>query len=176
MNIFVLDENPKIAAQMMNDKHVVKMPLESLQMISTCMTLRGFNGPYRKSFAYHPCTIWARQTSENLVWLIEHFKALCEEYTLRYNKVHKCQKTFEQSEDEVKKLIEYLPKDGLTPFAIAISPDMFCRRVEGFDSLPAVDKYRLYYLHDKKHIADWKTKPPQWWTDFYKMEEEYGLQ
>jgi hypothetical protein len=29
MNIFVLDENPQIAAQMHNDKHVVKMILET---------------------------------------------------------------------------------------------------------------------------------------------------
>ena len=33
MNIFVLDENPQIAAQMHNDKHVVKMILETAQLL-----------------------------------------------------------------------------------------------------------------------------------------------
>ena len=35
MNIFYLDRDPKIAAQMMCDKHVVKMILESAQILST---------------------------------------------------------------------------------------------------------------------------------------------
>ena len=35
MNIFVLDDQPEIAAQMMCDKHVVKMILESCQLMST---------------------------------------------------------------------------------------------------------------------------------------------
>ena len=35
MNIFYLDRDPVIAAQMMCDKHVVKMILESAQMLST---------------------------------------------------------------------------------------------------------------------------------------------
>ena len=163
MNIFVLDENPKLAAQMMNDKHIVKMPLESLQMISACMTLRNFNGPYRMSHSFHPCTIWAGKSKQNLMWLIDHFKALCEEYTIRYDRTHKCQLTFEKVEEEVNKLIDYLPDTQLTPFAIAIAPNMLCRQIEDFDNLSTVEKYRLYYLHDKKHIANWKTKRPEWW-------------
>ena len=35
MNIFVLDENPVIAAKMACDKHIVKMILESAQMLCT---------------------------------------------------------------------------------------------------------------------------------------------
>ena len=35
MNIFYLDKNPKIAAQMHCDKHVVKMVLEYAQILST---------------------------------------------------------------------------------------------------------------------------------------------
>ena len=35
MNIFVLDRNPVIAAQMQCDKHIVKMIVESGQMLST---------------------------------------------------------------------------------------------------------------------------------------------
>ena len=35
MNIFVLDKNPRIAAEMHCDKHCVKMILETAQMLST---------------------------------------------------------------------------------------------------------------------------------------------
>ena len=35
MNIFYLDRNPKQAAEWMIDKHIVKMPTESAQMLST---------------------------------------------------------------------------------------------------------------------------------------------
>ena len=35
MNIFILDNDPVIAAQMQCDKHVVKMIVESAQMLST---------------------------------------------------------------------------------------------------------------------------------------------
>ena len=39
MNIFVLDKNPTIAAQMLCDKHVPKMIVESAQMLSTAHRL-----------------------------------------------------------------------------------------------------------------------------------------
>ena len=71
MNIFYLDKDPVKAAEYSCDKHVVKMPVESLQMISTCFHFRGFNAPYRMSFAYHPCTIWARESSQNMEWLVD---------------------------------------------------------------------------------------------------------
>ena len=34
MNIFVTDPSPTISAQCLPDKHVVKMPLETCQMLS----------------------------------------------------------------------------------------------------------------------------------------------
>ena len=42
MNIFVLDRNPTIAAQMACDKHVVKMILETAQMLCTVARNNGF--------------------------------------------------------------------------------------------------------------------------------------
>ena len=34
MNIFVTDPNPRICAQVLPDKHIVKMPLECCQMLA----------------------------------------------------------------------------------------------------------------------------------------------
>lgn len=176
MNIFILDKNPRTAATMMIDKHVIKMPLESLQMISTNLDYLGFNSPYRPVMLLHPCTLWAKRSKQNMQWLVEHFKSLCIEYTLRYDKIHKCQQVFGKYEDEVNKMIDSLQDKGLTPFAIAIGDDMQCRQtVSDFDTLSAVDKYRLYYLLDKRRIAEWKTKAPQWWLDYDEAENKYGI-
>ena len=107
MNIFVTDPDPVKSAQVLPDKHIVKMPLETCQMLAIVAspewgynfgTLPKLDGtPYKTSkgaFRGHPCTIWAQT---NWSWLIEHGLALCYEYTHRYNKVHSCQSTMELS-------------------------------------------------------------------------------
>ena len=96
MNIFVLDDCPVISAEQMLDKHVVKMPTESMQMISTCLDHMGYDSPYRPVMLNHPCTIWARESKDNMRWLIRHTSALCKEYTKRYNKRHKVEDTLEE--------------------------------------------------------------------------------
>ena len=102
MNIFVTHTSPIISAQNLPDKHVVKMPLETCQMLAVIYSdwyygvgkLHRINGiPYATkagAFRNHPCTQWAAANQYNLSWLICHGLALCSEYTLRYNKTHAC--------------------------------------------------------------------------------------
>jgi len=92
---------------MLPDKHVVKMSLESCQMISIVYSHWYFNWgtipkvdgtPYstkRGVFKNHPCTKWVAEKHEHLAWLLVHAQALCDEYTFRYNKVHACSATIE---------------------------------------------------------------------------------
>ncbi|HAW80963.1 MAG TPA: hypothetical protein DCX27_15355, partial [Balneola sp.] len=87
MNIFVLDKNPNEAARQACDKHVVKMILESAQML--CSVHPEGTAPYKRSFYNHPCTKWVRETDKNYDWLVDHALALCSEYTKRYGKTHK---------------------------------------------------------------------------------------
>ena len=129
MNIFVTDPDPVKAAQCLPDNHVVKLPLESCQMLAIVASTKWGHGfgklpkldgtPYltdKGAFRGHPCTIWAQ---ENYRWLIEHGLALCAEYTHRYGKVHSCQHTLEHA-----KMI-FPPSNGeVTPFARAM-PDEF---------------------------------------------------
>ena len=103
MNIFVTDHCPSQSARNLPDKHVVKMPLETCQMLSIIYSdwyygigkLHRANGmPYataKGAFRNHPCTQWAAAHYGNLSWLICHGLALCAEYTLRYDKIHACQ-------------------------------------------------------------------------------------
>ena len=82
MNIFILDEDPIQAARMQCDKHVVKMPLESAQMLSAAHrtidydTLPTDSKIYQVSHQHHPCTKWVMKSLANYMWLWNHFKAL----------------------------------------------------------------------------------------------------
>lgn len=93
MNIFYLNADPVKAAILQCDKHVVKMTLETTQILSTVMHYyRNADAPYKETHRNHPCVVWARESKANYEWLIEHFKGLLSEYTYRYNKQHACGK------------------------------------------------------------------------------------
>ena len=110
MNIFVTDSCPIQSARNLPDKHIVKMPLETCQMLAIIYSdwyygvgklYKSDGTPYRTAhgaFRNHPCTQWAAADQYNLAWLIEHGLALCFEYTARYNKVHTCQNVIYQAE------------------------------------------------------------------------------
>ena len=149
MNIFVLDENPAIAATYACDKHVVKMILESAQML--CSVHPEGTAPYKRGFYNHPCTKWVRASVANYDWLIEHARALCTEYTRRYGKVHKSEKVIDWCDTNRPEL----PDVGLTPFAQAMPED--------YKNEDAVEAYRTYYRNDKRRFATWKdVDPPTW--------------
>lgn len=95
MNIFYLDKDPVKAAQIQYNKHVVKMILESAQMLCTAhhhyaeqLVYDNEYIPYKKAHYNHPSTIWTRQNSRHYYWLFNHMLALGEEYTKRYGKKH----------------------------------------------------------------------------------------
>ena len=166
MNIFILSEDAEECAKMMCDKHVVKMPTESLQMLSTIADHLGYkNVPFKPVMLNHPCTIWARESRQNFSFLLTHTAALCAEYTVRYEKKHKVQTLLLQHNDLWDTILKDLPDIGLTTFAVAISEDMNCRKIENFNDLSAVEKYRHYYLEDKWKLGQWKTSPPFWWPE-----------
>ena len=90
MNIFYLDKDPIAAAVVQYNKHVVKMILESAQMLCAAHHILGDpdDVPYKLAHKNHPCTIWVRENSLHYDWLYEHMIALGDEYTARYNKTH----------------------------------------------------------------------------------------
>ena len=72
MNIFYLHEDPKKAAEYQYNKHVVKMILESAQMLCTAHHLLDgpdADVPYKIAHKNHPSTVWARQSSQNYACL-----------------------------------------------------------------------------------------------------------
>lgn len=153
MNIFVLHRDPGVAAQMSCDRHVVKMILESAQMLCTIKSKHGDRTTYKPTHEHHPCTVWAGKSLHNYAWLWNHGRALCEEYTFRYGKVHKCQKLF----DGELRRAPCIPKLGLTEFAQAMP--------EQYRNPDAVIAYRQFYLGEKARFATWRQRPePLWFT------------
>lgn len=173
MNIFVLDHDAISSAQMMCDKHVVKMILESCQLLSTAHhVLDGqeiiVESEKRKYKSYsngnenickctminHPCTIWTRTTRDNYQWLWRHAHTLCNEYTRRYGKVHAMQAMLL---DGLYHAPRNIPKGRLTPFAQAMP--------EQYKDTDAVLAYRNYYINEKKRFAKWKAgNVPNWFA------------
>lgn len=152
MNIFALSKNPKKAATMMCDKHVVKMVLETAQIL--CSPFEKGSAPYKRSHYNHPSSIWARTSKENYKWLIIHGLALCKEYTYRYGRKHKSEDVIRWCQKNISALA--FPKKGLTPFAQVMK--------EEYRSTNPVGAYRTYYLKEKKKMAQWtKRLPPDWW-------------
>lgn len=94
MNIFVVSTNPAICASYLDDKRVVKMVLETCQLLNNATAILhkvpGGAIDYKLTHMHHPCTMWAAKCQDNYNWLVEYFDSLCYEYTLRYQKEHKC--------------------------------------------------------------------------------------
>ena len=93
MNIFYLHKDPREAARLQYNKHVVKMILESAQMLCTAHHCYGDkwqkeNVPYKQAHLNHPSTVWARRSKATYTWLFEHMMGLGYEYWLRYGKQH----------------------------------------------------------------------------------------
>lgn len=151
MNIFVLDNNPSTAANYLCDKHVVKMVLETAQILCTIANQQGLASPYKTTHGNHPCTVWARESLNNWLWLVEHGSAIALEYTKRYGKVHKSQAVINWCFENIPNL----PDTGLTPFAQAMPDEYRCDN--------AVAAYRAYYRGAKADIATWKSEKPEWW-------------
>jgi len=157
MNIFVLDKNPSIAAQMHCDKHVPKMILETAQMLSTAHHV--YDTPqaplvYKQAHLNHPCTIWVRESVDNYAWTYELFRELNNEFVARRGKIHL---SWVKLSDHLAHTPS-LPLCGLTPFAQAM-PDEYKRE-------DAVEAYRAYYRGDKARFAKWEwptAQTPDWW-------------
>lgn len=176
MNIFVLDENPILAAEYQCDKHVVKMLLETTQMLCAIhrvytaeiltvgpkgKMVPSFIDPVKDSEIYkvthftHPCMVWARKTNENYNWLSLHWASLAAEYQKRYKMHHKCIDLILKY-DEIFNAPAQLPFTGLTPFVQAMPDKYKCE--------DAVQAYRNYYKGEKASFAKWKlNNEPYWW-------------
>lgn len=173
MNIFFLDSNPFQAAKMHHDKHVVKMILETAQLLSTAhRVLDGIeyidassgrrikryklndhreNILYKTTHKNHPSNKWVRETSENYCWAYKLFVHLLAEYTHRYGKHHKC----ESLKYDLGNLPENIQVSTMTQIPQAMP--------EQYRTNDSVQAYRNYYIAEKKWQSKYTNrKVPTW--------------
>lgn len=198
MNIFFLSICPILCAQYHCDKHVVKMILESTQLLFTNFQLLiesskqnvvdwrkdcEENGIpiYKLSFKNHPMSIWTRKKIHNYVWLLNMAIQLCKEYTFRYNKIHKCQiillwlhTQFTSNQIPSKNMFESLhsPYKKDQNFGQTNLPERVTRvplcMPEECKHNHLIRSYREYYIKHKASFAKWTKRDTPTWFSFEK--------
>jgi hypothetical protein len=171
MNIFYLDEDPTICAEMHCDKHVVKMIIEYAQLMSTAhrmldgkhyidsssgRRIQRWRLPtaemesvvYKAGHVNHPSAIWVRENAVHYQYTYDLFTSLCDEYTLRYGKVH-------LTDSKLRDCLNILP-NNIDLCAWRYPPQAMPDDVK---SISAVDAYHKYYAKYKKDIAKWTARP-----------------
>lgn len=180
MNIFILHETPELSAQLQCDKHVCKMIVESAQMLSTAhrmldgyiekrpsqsgkTTVKYYKHPnsdlesqlYKAVHFGHPCTVWTMESDKNYVWHYNHFKALLDEYTYRYGKVHASSRLLET----LSHIPVNIPRtDDITQFKLAMGSNPECMMEDPIES------YRAFYQTKQDRFKMvWSNRPiPEW--------------
>ena len=146
MNIFHLDKNPKTCAEYHCDKHVVKMILETSQMLSTAYQKHAVESDslYKSAYPNHPMTLWVGETYKNFGWTLLLGESLGFQYTHRYNKRHKSMRIinyFFKNLDWKDKI----PKGEQTPPPLCMPDEFKCDDY--------VQAYKNYYINKKKSFA-----------------------
>ena len=162
MNLFILDRMPSIAAQFNNDAHVRKIILEAIEMMGYAYDDGDFKPwPWLHKtgrHVNHPMSIWVRDTRQNFDWTLQHAYALCEEFTFRFGKIHKCQAHLDW-------IASNLPLDNLPSLFQTDWPRCFAEYKQSIElSDNAVFDYRRYYMIAKRHLAKWTRRgEPEWY-------------
>lgn len=154
MNIFVVDKDPAVASTLLPDKLLVKMVLETAQLLSTAVNESSgttHEDLYKSTHVNHPCSLWTRESSSNFLWLYMYGIGLGREYTKRYIKVHKSVRVIINS----MKYFKELPIKHSTEF-VQCMPDSF----KDEDVVTAYRNYlksKPYFNEGYKH-----SQKPEW--------------
>lgn len=154
MNIFVSDKCPIKCAAYLDNRRVVKMVLETAQLLSTSIWYSQGVGPYKPTHHNHPCAVWARASQGNYWWLFNHFCALLNEYSLRFGRTHKCRQYLEEFRDKVS----FIPAGPLQPFVNCAANSSL-----GIDYKMIEDTHLAYKLYLNERWDTDKIEPK--WTN-----------
>jgi len=172
MNIFFLSHNTYASAQSLCDKHVVKMILESVQLLSSAHHLHPHEDRsqdlVKLTHQNHPSSIWCRSHSENYIYLTHYTQALTMEYNYRYDKSHSMSGLLSWLYLHIPN-IPTLHETKLIKFGswyITKPPQCMPDEYKQEDTIEA---YRSYYKHGKRVDKNGKNmmvytrrQPPEW--------------
>jgi hypothetical protein len=164
MNIFFLDWDPKLSAIFACNKHIIKMVIESTQLLYTVyhlnqpeLLLNSQLTPYKITHKNHPCSKWIRENFSNFLWLLTLSWEYCKEYTYRYNKVHSCEK-------HILWMVHHLPTN-LSYSSMTLPVQAM---PEKYKCIDAVEAYRKYYIGEKLRFVKYtKREVPFWLKEYF---------
>jgi len=165
MNIFFLHGKPSRCARWHCDKHVVKMILESTQILYTCQHMNGGtekverDAPiclstgkrgYKNHAANHPSVKWARSSLAHYVWLCSLAMELIKEHMHRFSpkRIHSCY-------EHVQWLMKnYPPKLDETEWICDPTPAM----PDQYKMASVEESYIAYYKGGKEKLLKWTNR------------------
>lgn len=172
MNIFASDQDPIIAARNLDNKRIIKMILESAQILSTAVhtynpTYHEETKLYKVSHLNHPCTKWVIESSDNYLWLHDHYMELMEVYQASYGRIHASYALAEH----LRYGRNFLPEKPRSDFANCASNLSLGITFSHYTN--TVQAYRSYLVErwkrDKRVVQFTGRKPPRW---LYEMDLE----
>tara|TARA_R110000868_G_scaffold79604_15_gene226420 strand:+ start:1115 stop:1675 length:561 start_codon:yes stop_codon:yes gene_type:complete len=172
MNIFVLHSSPKVSAESLCDKHVVKMSIEYGQILSTvhhilCSPIA--SQLYKPTHRHHPCVVWAAAHPNHYNWLLSLADWTWFEYHYRYGRMH-------ATSERLRPLLEQNPspfdremwayrarRSALPPMCL---PDKY-KLIAAPSWGCTMASYREYYIREKSAFARWNhhRPAPAWYTE-----------
>lgn len=187
MNLFLIGLNIPECVKDLCDKHVVKMILETAQILYSAWhvraglpkdpTLEDFPA-YRKTHANHPICVWARASPTHYHWTCMYGIILCKEYTHRYHKQHATEKHLQRlyhwgfppqlfDEEEVKKKSKewVYATEGIPAvfdyFPLCMDEASYVKDERGYN---AVLSYQHYYQtkQDRFKMVWTNSEKPEW--------------
>lgn len=172
MNIFLTDKDPQKAAEYLDDKRVVKMVLETAQILCTAhhFLLGEYpdiftqQWPYKPTHVNHPVVLWVRRSEQNLLWTYYYMMAISGEYERRFRK-RRSHKSWEVVRDRIiscevwrgRESIDFNPR----PMTFQNSAKNSLLGIDYSHMEDVEEAYRLY-LKDR-----WRTdkRTPTWYGE-----------
>lgn len=152
MNIFYLDRDIKKCAKYHCDKHVVKMMIEYVQILSTVNRLNGLEQGYKMTHVGHPCVKWCNESLSNWRYV---FNLACEleyEYERRYHREHRS-----------AWVLVGLARPNIIDKGFTEPPQCMPYEYRCDDCVKA---YRNYYIGEKARFAQWRYSEVPYWFNY----------
>lgn len=161
MNLFVTNENPKLAAMDLDDRRLTKGVIETAMILCNALFIRGLWMPsmYRPGHEHHPICKWSAASTNNFRWTYHYGVALANEYEFRYGRSHGSLKIMTECWEQFNKRLKVFPSDAITPF-VNLTPFK--------QELDTVYAYRRYLIEEKwGPMTTWSKRDRPGW---YKLE------
>jgi len=162
MQLFVLDYDPRAAAEMLCDVHLRKMCLENAQILSGVLSGQqiALHPAMPRCFNINHPVIRAVNSVCKINWVVRYNIALHAEYYFRFGKKH----LYAELTGEYEKML------FVAGTACSAADYTFCRNFKTvhISTSDIVQAYRSYYCWKKTQLALWhytRRHEPEWLLD-----------